>query len=141
MQQPAADRHAYTGRRPYRATARTAARSGRSLFALRESSAAGLRCIRHHRQLSPHIVTTPTRTDYPTPLDTITTDPAITLDTLVALYGRFPRTSHRLANTAARLATILTRRYHALDEAHTDLFGPALQESLDMTAWLEGLEP
>ncbi|WP_033220444.1 hypothetical protein [Streptomyces virginiae] len=134
MQQPAADRHAYTGRRPYRATARTAARSGRSLFALRESSAAGLRCIRHHRQLSPHIVTTPTRTDYPTPLDTITTDPATTLDTLVALYGRFPRTSHRLA-------TILTRRYRALAEANPNLFGPALQESLDMTAWLEGLEP
>ncbi|MFD7395774.1 hypothetical protein ACFV60_12130 [Streptomyces virginiae] len=148
-------------------------------------------CIRHHWQLSPHIVTTATRTDHPTPLatalDAITTNPATTLDDLDALYSRFPHTSHRLATAAARLANTLTRRYHSLAEANPDahlpdlasalhnlsvdlgavglreealtgaqeavtirrslaeanpnLFGPALQQSLDITAWLEGLEP
>ncbi|GAA2650730.1 hypothetical protein GCM10010425_74240 [Streptomyces spororaveus] len=92
-------------------------------------------CIRHHRQLSPHIVTTATRTDHPTPLtnalDTITTDPATTLDDLNALHGRFPRTSHRLATTAARLATTLTRRYRSLAEANPDAYLPDLASALN----------
>ncbi|MFJ2751992.1 hypothetical protein [Streptomyces sp. NPDC087297] len=92
-------------------------------------------CIRHHRQLSPHIVTTATRTDHPTPLttalDTITTDPATTLDTLTALYRRFPSTSHRLATTAARLATTVTRRYRTLAQTNPDAHLPNLARALN----------
>ncbi|MGW7330138.1 tetratricopeptide repeat protein, partial [Streptomyces sp. NPDC054840] len=92
-------------------------------------------CIRHHRPLSPHIVTVATRSDYPTPLttalDTITTDPATTLDDLDALSSRFPRTSHRLATTAARLATTITRRYRSLAEANPDAHLPDLAGALN----------
>ncbi|MGW7327739.1 tetratricopeptide repeat protein, partial [Streptomyces sp. NPDC054840] len=92
-------------------------------------------CIRHHRQLSPHIVTTATRTDHPTPqitaLDTITTDSATSLDDLDALSRRFPRNSHRLATTAARLATTLTHHYRTLAKADPDAHLPDLARALN----------
>ncbi|WP_237291741.1 tetratricopeptide repeat protein [Streptomyces sp. Sge12] len=92
-------------------------------------------CIRHHPQLIPHIVTTATRTDHPTPfttaLDTIISDPAASLDDLDALHSRFPHTSHRLATTAARLATAITRHYRALAEANPDAHLPRLAMALN----------
>ncbi|MFE1824363.1 tetratricopeptide repeat protein, partial [Streptomyces anulatus] len=92
-------------------------------------------CIRHHQQLIPYIVTTATRTDHPTPLtnalDAITADPTTTLDALTALYSRFPHASHRLATTAARLATTITGRYRALAEVNPDAHLPHLARSLN----------
>ncbi|MFB7398418.1 tetratricopeptide repeat protein, partial [Streptomyces sp. NPDC056191] len=92
-------------------------------------------CIRHHRTLATHIITTATRTDHPTPLttalDTLATDPAIPLDTLHTLYGHFPRTSHRLATTATHLTHALTGHYRALAEANPDAYLPNLAASLN----------
>ncbi|MFI1911248.1 hypothetical protein ACH444_36025, partial [Streptomyces microflavus] len=92
-------------------------------------------CNRHHHQLSPHIVTTATRTDHPTPLITslnaLTTDPTTTLTTLVALNSQYPQTSHRLAIPAAHLATTITCRYRTLAEANPDAYLPDLAASLN----------
>ncbi|MFJ7423841.1 hypothetical protein ACIQXD_35405 [Streptomyces uncialis] len=92
-------------------------------------------CIRHHRTLAAHIIITTIRTDHPTPLttalDTLATDPAIPLDTLNTLHGHFPRTSHRLATTAAHLTHTLTGHYRTLAEASPDAYLPDLAMSLN----------
>ncbi|MFF0415595.1 tetratricopeptide repeat protein [Kitasatospora sp. NPDC004745] len=108
-------------------------------------------CVRHHRQLSAHIVTTATRTDHPTPLitalDIITTHPDTSLDTLNALHDQFPEASHRLAITAASLASELVRHNRVLAEADPEAHLPGLANSLNNLAvslsrvgrWEEGL--
>ncbi|MFD3819810.1 hypothetical protein ACFWRZ_32515, partial [Streptomyces rubiginosohelvolus] len=92
-------------------------------------------CIRHHRKLAAHIITTATRTDHPTPLtaalDTLAADPEIPLDTLNTLYGHFPPTSHRLATTAAHLSHTLTGHYRMLAETNPDAYLPNLATSLN----------
>ncbi|MFE2916734.1 tetratricopeptide repeat protein [Kitasatospora indigofera] len=92
-------------------------------------------CVSQHRKLAAHIVTTATRTDHPQPLttalDTITAHPTTTLDTLTALYDRFPRTSHRLATTAVHLTRTLTDRYRTLAEDDPDTHLPHLTTSLN----------
>ncbi|MFJ9692629.1 tetratricopeptide repeat protein [Kitasatospora sp. NPDC101183] len=59
-----------------------------------------------------------------------------TLSNLSIDLGALGRRAEGLA--AAEEATA---HYRALAEANPDLFGAALQQSLDVTAWLEGLEP
>ncbi|MFF2751343.1 tetratricopeptide repeat protein, partial [Kitasatospora sp. NPDC058048] len=92
-------------------------------------------CIRHHQRLAAQIITTATRTDHPHPLtaalDTLTTDPTTPLDTLNRLHRLFPRTSQRLATTAARLARTITDRYRTLANAHPDAYLPELAMSLN----------
>ncbi|MFH8692672.1 tetratricopeptide repeat protein [Streptomyces anulatus] len=92
-------------------------------------------CVRHHQQLGPHIVTTATRTDNPSPftnaLDTICADPTTTLDALTTLYDGFPRASHRLATIAAGLATTITGHYRALARANPDAHLPDLAAALN----------
>ncbi|MFF3599506.1 tetratricopeptide repeat protein [Kitasatospora indigofera] len=91
-------------------------------------------CVRHHESLAAHTISTATRTDHPGPLitalDTLTTDPDTPLDTLTTLQDRFPRASHRLAGTAARLATTIAGRYRALAEADPDAYLPDLAMAL-----------
>ncbi|MFE7560181.1 tetratricopeptide repeat protein [Kitasatospora sp. NPDC057500] len=92
-------------------------------------------CVRHHGALVPHIVTIATRTDHPQPLraalDTLTADLGTPLDTLDALYGLFPRSSHRLTTTAARLTHAITDRYRPLAEADADVYLPKLASALN----------
>ncbi|MFF2618318.1 tetratricopeptide repeat protein [Kitasatospora sp. NPDC058046] len=91
-------------------------------------------CVRHDRQLAAHIVATATRTARPSPLvtalDAITTHPDTPLDTLDALHDHFPRASHRLAITAARLAGALVRHRRVLVEADPDAHLPSLARFL-----------
>ncbi|MFF2951520.1 tetratricopeptide repeat protein [Kitasatospora sp. NPDC057965] len=92
-------------------------------------------CVRHHETLAVHIITTATRTDHPTPLitalDTLTTDPTTPLDTLIALHGQLPSTSHRLATTAVRLTRTIAGRYRTLATANPDAHLPNLASSLN----------
>ncbi|MGW1339391.1 tetratricopeptide repeat protein [Streptomyces rubiginosohelvolus] len=92
-------------------------------------------CIRHHRQLSQHIVATATRSDHSAPLtsalDTLATDPAIRLDDLEVLYSRFPLSSHLLASTAVRLADTIADRYRFLAESNPDAYLPGLATALN----------
>ncbi|MFG2697232.1 tetratricopeptide repeat protein, partial [Kitasatospora sp. NPDC048407] len=92
-------------------------------------------CLRHHQRMAAHIITTATRTDHPTPLttalDTLTTHPDTPLDTLTTLYYQFPRTSHRLATTAARLTHTITDRYRSLADANPDAYLPYLATALN----------
>ncbi|KOV38174.1 hypothetical protein ADK60_02540, partial [Streptomyces sp. XY431] len=92
-------------------------------------------CIRHHRQLGAHIITTATRTDHPKPLtsalEAITASPATTLDALTRLHNQFPNSSQRLASTATRLAWTITRRYRALADANRDAYLPHLASALN----------
>ncbi|MEV0188296.1 tetratricopeptide repeat protein, partial [Kitasatospora purpeofusca] len=92
-------------------------------------------CIRHHRALAAHIVTTATRTDHPTPLitalDTLTAHPDTPLDTLTTIYGLFPQASHRLTSTAVRLTHAITGHHRALAGADPDAHLPDLASSLN----------
>ncbi|MFF8769123.1 tetratricopeptide repeat protein, partial [Kitasatospora sp. NPDC015120] len=92
-------------------------------------------CLRHHEALAPHIITTATRTDHPSPLttalDTLTTRPDTPLNTLTTLYSHFPHTSHRLATTAASLTHTITDRYRTLAEANPDAYLPGLASALN----------
>ncbi|MFJ4091860.1 tetratricopeptide repeat protein [Kitasatospora sp. NPDC089913] len=92
-------------------------------------------CVRHHKILAPHIITTATRTDHPTPLitalDTLTTHPDTTLDTLTTVHGLFPRTSHRLTTTAVRLTHTITGHFRTLADANPDAHLPDLAASLN----------
>ncbi|MFJ7969291.1 hypothetical protein, partial [Streptomyces sp. NPDC096324] len=91
-------------------------------------------CTRRSQQLAAAVIATATRTDHPAPLtaalDTITTDPATTLDDLTTLYYHFPQSSQRLARTALRLAHILASHHRALAQANPDAHLPDLAESL-----------
>ncbi|MEU7167392.1 hypothetical protein AB0A70_22560, partial [Streptomyces morookaense] len=92
-------------------------------------------CTGHHHQLGAQIITTAVQTNHPAPLitalDAITTDPTATLDTLTTLYSRFPRSSQRLADLAARLTQTITDHYRALAEANPDAYLPDLAMSLN----------
>ncbi|MEW2064909.1 tetratricopeptide repeat-containing protein [Streptomyces sp. NPDC007002] len=92
-------------------------------------------CIRHHRKLAAHIITTATQADHPTPLtaalDALAADPGIPLNTLNTLYDFFPPTSHRLATTAAHLSHTLTGHYRTLAETNPDAHLPSLAASLN----------
>ncbi|MFB7678465.1 hypothetical protein ACFC26_44445 [Kitasatospora purpeofusca] len=92
-------------------------------------------CLRHHSALATHIITTATRTDHPTPLtsalDALTAHPDTPLDVLDALHDRLPRTSHRLATTAARLTHTITDRYRTLAATDPDTYLPDLASALN----------
>ncbi|MFJ8432108.1 tetratricopeptide repeat protein [Kitasatospora sp. NPDC094019] len=108
-------------------------------------------CVRHHGRLGVHTISTATRTDRPGPLiaalDTLTTDPGTPLDTLDVLHDRFPRTSHRLATTAAHLTRTIAGRYRALAATDPDAHLPGLAVALNNLSirlsgvgrWAEGL--
>ncbi|MFC9329583.1 tetratricopeptide repeat protein [Kitasatospora sp. NPDC057015] len=78
-------------------------------------------CVRHHRLLTPLIISTATRTNHPQPLidalDAIAAEPAVRLDDL---YNLLPSTSHRLAPTATRLAQRLVQHHRTLAETDPD---------------------
>ncbi|MFE7560184.1 tetratricopeptide repeat protein [Kitasatospora sp. NPDC057500] len=108
-------------------------------------------CVRHHRRLCAHIITTATQTDHPAPLtaalDTLATDPATPLDSLTALHDQLPHTSHRLTTTAVRLTRTLADRYRTLADANPDARLPALASILNNLShrlgkvgrWMEAL--
>ncbi|MGW2823721.1 P-loop NTPase, partial [Streptomyces sp. NPDC001443] len=92
-------------------------------------------CTRRSQQLAAAVIATATRTDHPAPLtaalDTITTDPATTLNDLITLYKHFPLSSQRLARTAVRLAHTLTGHYRALAQTDPDTYLRHLAGSLN----------
>ncbi|MFB7678367.1 tetratricopeptide repeat protein [Kitasatospora purpeofusca] len=101
-------------------------------------------CVRHHLQVTPHVIATATQTNHPQPLidalNTITTDRTATIDELIGIREHFPNESQRLGPTAAQLAYTISNRYRALAIADPGTFLPGLATSLNnLSNWLGSL--